>query len=598
MADGVDAPGQTQEREWGALVFVIGVWAILTIGLFVVAVRTASPIPWIDDWDLVRPLTGDRPIAQWLWEPYINHSVPLPRILLLGIYTLNHGDFRAAPYVNVAVLSALALFMIFATGRIRGRVEFSDAVFPIALLNIDREILFATLGVNLIPSTVFSCLVLVLLLKADAHHSRRTLIVGGLLTLALAMCGSSGAAQVPPLALWLAYLGFRHWRSAEPEGRTSAFLAWGIAIAVLVYLAASFPKLEDRDPGLKAALRTSLECLSTAFGPAAMTLNNSLFGPRPWLGLIVVVLGMATAILLVVVFLRFPHGRSCALGLIMLLAGMYVFALGVGWGRADKEPGAGYATRYTVYTAPLLFTIYHAWLRYGGAILSRLLPFGMFAVLCGLLGPNMGQSYDYVKGHVQTAHSVERDLLAGVPPSLLAERYATFLLTGDGFRDHLAKCMRLLHQSGMGIFRSLKDPDVVAVRIPIKPERVKQVIWYDGLAQCTGDDPVILFSLEAPTFVYAIRVRGRYENAGDDVQFQIYWKDDRQEFSDTERNLFTILTDLSKEQNVPKEQSVLAVVNTRIQDFRIDPAHKPCNFRIDSIEVIVPEGEASTLHRE
>lgn len=591
MPDKVGQDRPHSEREWGALIFVSAIWALLSVATLLIGEKNASPIPWIDDWDLVKPLTGAEPIRTWLWSPYINHSVPLPRVFLLGIYKLNGSDFRAAPIVNVTVLSVLSLGMILAARRVRGKIAYTDAIFPLALLNVDREILFATLGVNLIPSTVCSCLVLVLMLRLQTHQRRRTIIYVAILMLALAMCGSSGAAQVPPLAIWLIYVGIIHWRG-KSQDLITAWLAWGLAAVVMIYLVWAFPNPE-RDPSLpahpgsKAALRTSLEFLSTTFGPAAWTIFSATPASKPWLGMIVAILGVATAGLLIWAWLRHPAERTRAAGLLLLLCGMGIFALGVGWGRAEAQPGAGCASRYSVYTSPILFMIYFAWQLYGPSFSSRLIPFTLFAALIALFVPNVSQSLDQVKAHRHESAAVERDLLAGTPPALIAERHAEFLLTSLEFKDHLTQCMRLLHDKGIGIFRQLQDPETAEISLPLRPDRVHQLVWNDGLAECQGDDPFLVFNLKEPTFVYGIRVRLKYEQTVPPLQIQMYWKVGDQDFSEQERNWSKVFF------TPAAETTVLAIVNANIDSFRLDVADKSCRVRVESIVLIVPKTAVS-----
>jgi hypothetical protein len=591
MAEAVNASAPPAEREWGALVFVGFAWTVITAVALVVAVKSASPIPWIDDWDLVRPITGDDPVWEWLWRPYINHRVPLPRLLLLGIYKVNGADFRAGPVINVCVLSALALVMIIAARRWRGRMEYTDAVFPLALLNVDNEVLFATLGVNLIPSTVLSCVLLLIMIQSPQRLRGRTVFSAGLVAIALGMCGSSGAAQVPSAALWLAYVGFEKWRSSAPGGRRGAALAWSTAAVALIYVLLSFPALErggdaESHPGVTAAVRTSLEFLSTALGPAAWTVAGATFPPFPWVGVGVAIMAIITAALLVAAWIQHPTERLRAAGLLLFLTGMGVFAAGVGWGRAGAEPGAGYATRYAIYTSPILFAVYFAWELYGRRFAGRLVPTALLAALVTLLAPNMSQSWAQVKHHVQQARDMERDLLAGSPPRLLAERYKGFLLHDiPEAREHLPFCMKLLHAKNLGIFRHLKNVEFTEVSLPIQPERRHQIEWRDGVADCQGGDPFLVFALKEPRYVLGIRVRLRYEPPAEPRRVQLYWKKGEQEFADDQR------TGARELPPSTAEQEVFVLVNDTIDHLRLDPATGPCAVRIEGIELFVPRSD-------
>jgi hypothetical protein len=554
-----------------------------------VAVRSASPIPWIDDWDLVRPLTGDDSISEWLWRPYINHRVPLPRVFLLAIYKLNGADFRAGPVINVLVLATTALTMILATRRIRGRTAYSDAIFPLALLNIDDEVMFATLGVNLIPSTVLSCLVLLLLMRQSRIESRGTVLLIAILTLALGMCGSSGIAQVLPLAAWLRYVSIRQCLGSESGGKTTAFIASAAFVMLVLYTILYFDGLkEDREPdklpGPKATIKTSLEFLSMAVGPAAPSIIPERFPPRPWIGVGVALAAMASVILLIYAWRRFPIERARSAGLLLFLAGMGLFALGVGWGRAGPEPGAGYAGRYTIYAAPILFAIYFAWDAYGPRWTARLVPMTLFVVLVVLFAPNVRQSLAQVRYHVRQSRGVERDLLAGSPPELLAERYKAFLLADiPEAMDHLPLCMRLLHRDGLGIFRELKQPEFRTLNFSAPPEHLHQIQWKDRVAVYEGNDPYMIYRLKQPMFVLGIRLHCRYEKPGHVPHAQLYWRNGDKRFSDNER------TDSIDFETKAEGNRLLFLINAEIDHFRFDPDNKPGAVKIEAIELIVPQ---------
>ena len=71
----------------------------------------------------------------WLWSEHNGHRIPLPRLVLLGIYGATGSDFRAGMYFNVLVLSFLALVMIQTAAAQRGYVSYTDAFFAVVLLS-------------------------------------------------------------------------------------------------------------------------------------------------------------------------------------------------------------------------------------------------------------------------------------------------------------------------------------------------------------------------------------------------------------------------------------------------------------------------------
>jgi hypothetical protein len=561
----------------------------LTAGALIVAARSASAIPWIDDWDLVKPLTGADPVREWLGRTYINHLVPLPRVLLLSIYTVAHGDFRVGPVINVTVLGTTALFLIVAARRWRGHVAYSDALFPIVLLAIDHEILFATLGVNLIPSTVFSCILLMVLLRFAARPGLFTIIGVYLLGMALGLSGSSGIAQVPAVAIWLAYNGVALWRENDSTKRKESVIAISLALALVAYVGLYFMGLEPDPetppfPGMRLAIRTTFEFLSMVFGPAAWTIIPGKAPKFPVFGILVAAASGLTACRLVWVWTKRPAERLRSAGLLLFLVGMGALSVGLGVGRSVNGPGAGFASRYSVYAAPILFAIYLVWELYGPAGLRRLMPMCVFFIMLVFSAFNIRHCLVDIAYHVRQARVVEADLMAGLPPELIAERHVRFLLVEDipKFREQLVTCMRLLRDRGMGVFGHLQDRNFAVVTVPLTPAHVHQAEWKDGIATCTGDDPSLTFVLPKTLEVMAIRIHLRYENARFPVQFQAFWKNGAEPFSDAGR---TSVITLDETMN---NRSLLLLVNGLVDVIRIDPDGKPCTVRIEKVELLVP----------
>src|SRR5271157_264438 len=99
-------------HDFGAPLFVWGVWALMLLTVLAFVGTYSANIPFWDDFDYVRALTGEQPITvTWLWAPHNEHRVPVPKSILLGLYRLS-GDFRAAMFFNVLALGALAFTMI------------------------------------------------------------------------------------------------------------------------------------------------------------------------------------------------------------------------------------------------------------------------------------------------------------------------------------------------------------------------------------------------------------------------------------------------------------------------------------------------------
>jgi hypothetical protein len=105
--------------DLSARVFVWGVWLIMMIADLYILTKLGRVFPLNEDWWLVAPMTGNEPnLFQWYWVQNSEHSIPFPRLILIALLTISHGDYRAGMLFNIGILGALA-------GSVRGRV-FSD----------------------------------------------------------------------------------------------------------------------------------------------------------------------------------------------------------------------------------------------------------------------------------------------------------------------------------------------------------------------------------------------------------------------------------------------------------------------------------------
>jgi hypothetical protein len=130
MTDAARCPGL-------AAVVVWGVWAIMSAGLVgYLAWIAGENCPLADDLELVPVYTGAQPVtASWLWEPYNEHRLPLPRLLLVLAGAATRHDYRSGLVCSAALLVAVAAAMILTARRVRGFTALPDAFFPLALLH-------------------------------------------------------------------------------------------------------------------------------------------------------------------------------------------------------------------------------------------------------------------------------------------------------------------------------------------------------------------------------------------------------------------------------------------------------------------------------
>jgi radical SAM protein with 4Fe4S-binding SPASM domain len=127
------------------------------------------------------------------------------------------------------------------------------------------------------------------------------------------------------------------------------------------------------------------------------------------------------------------------------------------------------------------------------------------------------------------------------------------------------------------------------VPLTLRPVLIHDLVWKDGLVEGTGDDPYIMFSLEKPLSVKAVRLRCTFGNKGARSHFHMYWRRrDNQLYTEKER---VFRRDVFPD---PGEQTLTIGVNSTIDELRIDPDNKPSSFRLDEVVLLVADGNGAT----
>src|SRR5688572_19608074 len=96
----------------------LAVWALTTILALTFVLFIGTNAPYADEWEFVPALVGEEPALPWLWQQHNEHRLPLTRAIVLALFKLTH-DFRAGMFLQIALLSALALCLIRLATRLR-----------------------------------------------------------------------------------------------------------------------------------------------------------------------------------------------------------------------------------------------------------------------------------------------------------------------------------------------------------------------------------------------------------------------------------------------------------------------------------------------
>ncbi len=434
--------------------FVWGVWAVLSVGIVGYVWLVNDNFPIADDFQLVEVYTGHEAVTPaWLWAPYNEHRLPLPKLLLvLGGVATGH-DYRAGVLLGALARAALAALMIATAGRLRGRLSYADVFFPLALLHWGQsETLLISYGLNLVASTVLAGLALVVIVRVREVPSPSQGLFFGLLLLVLPLCGSNGVVMVPPLALWLILAAILRWRSGAPNGRRDAVLWFTLALTALALAAVcllSMKPVEGSPPHStpEQLVRTAAQFLTASIGPFANStwrIGGMTLEAWPFSGMALGALALVTMLRLQQEWRTMPAQRLRTLGLVAFGAALLLLALAVGWGRGAIGPMAGFETRYGTLAAPVLCLAY---------FVARAAPRPAFAVgLCVLLAAlfvfNTIHGIDRAEAKRARMNELQSDVAAGLTSAELAKKWTARIYhpKGEAILTSLFEMLREAHQ--------------------------------------------------------------------------------------------------------------------------------------------------------
>lgn len=336
---------------WDATVFVWGVWTVTAIVTLLLAYRSRQ-FPYSDDWTIAAKI-GEPVTLGWLWAPHVGHRIVLPKLIFLALYNSSVGyDFRAGVLVNVSLLSACALALMFAARHVRGWTSYSDAFFPLALLNSSGGLLW-NFHLQFVCATVAASMILFAIVRHDSRTTCLSTLGVGSCLVVLPLCGLNGLVLVPALALWLGYSAIRLRQFSTPAliALASAVTSALLCLLYLVGYEHSAPRLAS--PGLKATLTTAAAFLSAGFG----TTFSSLLDRWPHWRLMVSSVLMITGGIVGASVLKTREGRSRAVGLFLFIVAFFSLALAVGIGRGGR-PWDSLDGHYGTAALPVLCWLY------------------------------------------------------------------------------------------------------------------------------------------------------------------------------------------------------------------------------------------------
>ncbi len=451
-----------------AAIFVWSVWAAMLLFAVACIFMYGRNIPLAEDWHLVAPLTGNEPgLAKWLWQQNNEHRIPLPKIILLALLKITHGDFRSGMFLTVLSTGFIVAALIKVFYHVRGgKTYYCDAFFPLALLHIGNwENFYWSWQFTFILPTILTLFLLIVIIQYKKLLQLRIALAAAVCTIALPLCGANGLMYVMPALPWLSYEAFLHFRSKEAGANRSVGLILITAVLITLLIAGAYfigyerPAWYPPSPDVITTLITSAKFMSLAFGPAV----SSYWGLSMVAVLLVVI---CTGTLLIFTLFKYRGTAfTRALGLSFLLGGNIIFALALGYGRASMVPTLGLPMRYVLLAVPTLIICYSTWQFYDVYELKKFFQWGLFLIMLALIIPNTHKGFEWRNYYLTGTKAVQQDIKNGIPTAALAARNQQFLLHWD--KQMLISRMKQLKEKGMGPFKYMID-DEPADKFPVK----------------------------------------------------------------------------------------------------------------------------------
>jgi hypothetical protein len=572
--------------QWPAF-FVWAVWAGVLVLLLTLVATSAGNVPLWDEWQMVPTLVqpGFPPLS-WLWLPWADHRLPMTRLLHLVLFKAT-GDFRAAMFVNVLAIGVLSFAMIRIAGKIRGRISYTDAFFPLLLLHPGHEDNYFQ-GWN-IQNVAFACLAggVLLLMAAPGTIRPRRLMLAGLLILLLPLNGAAGVGMLPALAVWLGYCGWCLRNGSPPWSRAKGLLVICLAVADLLMIPLYFWGFGTYRtwPKLETGLIGSWMFVTAGLGPAAKSF-------WPLSSAVLLLLALIAICALAGNWASSIETRLRGFGFVCMLAGMACVALGVGFGRAVYSPDLPLHSRYALLSCLTLSCLYFASMWSPAVNRGRFLQLVLFFLFIPCFVYDGVAGISWAREHRANVKRFEREVLAGVPALALAARHDWMaprwnkeLPVDAAFLRYMENDLVSLRQAGIGIFRYVKDTPPTDVQpLEVKPSEHHEMTWREGIGHGDGSGSSLEFRLDRPRRVYMIYLQftlHHVDKSGGSANFQIAWPK-LDEAVPTMVDKFDVDTGKGV-------REVWAWVDGTIDRFDIYPDDKPFQIAINKVVLIIPQ---------
>jgi hypothetical protein len=538
-------------------------------------------VPYLDDWLLVDVYVNDGvPTPAWMWSVWKEHRTPFSKLALWCLWKLSNGDVRSGMVVNVVALGLLSFLLTAAVRQLRGRMSYTDAFFPLALLHWGHAENFLWFIQFMWVGAAFFFGIILILLVDGRWLMRRWPAVGlGVCLMLLPLQDTAAVAYTPTLALGVVCIGVLRWRSGTGALRGHSKLIIGCSVVAIILTGLFLYNFHvRRHVGLSQNdLRnpTIGELLPAAIQFASLSLG--LIGARIWpLSGVIVSFAIAASIgVLVMDWFGAKHDRLRVVGLSSALGGTLSLALGLGWARA-RMGTSGFEGRYIVLAVPMLCCIYCIWATPGKARLGGFVQMCLFTLMCATSTYHMSEGIALGKARREATEALNEDIAKGLPLTALVGRHTRYwclLNDEDWFRDSLVG----LRKVKIGRFGEIRaDPPMRETVISNVPSSSQKIIWNDNVGKVIAKDARVDFDLSEPRHVYGVRLQFELDSEDGTGYLDLYWKKKGDE--EFTRNT-PALTYPWQTKNPPKGKTYTVWIDDFIDGFRIQIATNPATLR-------------------
>ena len=504
---------------------------MMTIVALAFVWRFGTDVPFWDEWNMIDVATGAQRVSiEWLWAPHNGHRIPLPKLLLLGLYKLSGCDFRVGMYFDVAALAAIAAAMMWASRRIRqGEPSYFDAVFPLLLLHLGHceNLLWSWQATQIFPVMVVCGLLAVIAVYGFTPPPlAMTAAAIGVITLPLS--GIPGLAYAPALVCWLALTGLSTYSRGQPR---AAIALWGAAFTTVILIALYFHGYRSNTQQLsllkapRLELKTAVTFVIGGLGPLSSRLWRTS-------GALTTLMMLGTVLALAWKARGRDQAATRAKALLLFFAGAACLVASFAFGRT----GTAFLNRYFTMAVPVWCVTILALIVACPPGITKLLQISLVAALLLATPLNVSAGLRYAHEYNRRMEAFLAELLQGAPPEELVAHHVSSLCpcawagVADAglhqqwgrqawrsgfplpncvsFHEWITPCLRRLHDAKIGVYGRMNVQFPKIKEIMPSPEtglaitRAKSTPPHPDAA-----DEAVLFTPEHPLYVAGVRVR-------------------------------------------------------------------------------------------